>query len=107
VGLGVAMKKPLIIFAIIAVIVLACGLIYWVDSVTTDTPKVTAAQFIGLRIHSFAVKDAKEPTADFQKRISAFAASLMSRYEAVTIDYYINEAGKEQAIVLAERKIWK
>ena len=106
-GLGVAMKKPLIIFAIIAVIVLACGLIYWVDSVTTETPKVTAAQFITIRTHAFIIKDIRETTSAFQQRTGEFAANLLAKYEAVTIDYYINEAGKEQAIILAERKVWK
>lgn len=104
-GLGVAMKKPLIIFAIIAVIILACGLIYWVDSVTTVTP--TTAQFITIRTHAFIIKDVRETTSAFQQRIGEFAANLLAKYEAVTIDYYINEAEKEQAIILAERKVWK
>ncbi len=102
------MRKALLI---IAGLLLLCWAMYWINpSSKKPAPKPvpvvqpTTAQFITLQTHVYFVRGPKELTQTFQRRFSEYAAGLMGKYEKVTIEYYINEDGDEQAVVIAEKK---
>jgi len=112
----VEVKKYFVYFALAALII--CWGIYLhqtrpeppivtKSTTVTTTAQVTSAQFITLQTHAYFTKLNKEPSKDFMARISGIAASMLATYEKVTIEYFINETGDEQAIVTGEKKIGK
>ena len=64
-----------------------------------------SAAFITLQTRAYFTKPPKEQSAMFMRRVSEIASAMMPKYESVTIEYYINEDGQEQAIVMGEKKI--
>lgn len=100
------MKKVIIGF--LAFVILLCGLSIFLDQgPKPNVPKFVAADYIVLRAHTYWMPRRGESGDAFRSRVTAHAAKLMGEFESVTINYYVNVNGEEQAIIVSEKKVWK
>jgi len=101
------MRKRIYAAFALAVLILV-GAAYFLPRFTTSPKTIApAAKFIILKTNYCMVKMPGEKSAAFHDRFTAYAAGLMANFESVTIEFYFNEDGQEEAIVIAEKKIWK
>lgn len=113
------MKKWAVFLALSALIIIAYAIYLGQESSTkkaTETSTTIAspappqpvnvnAQYITLQTHLYCTRRPRETTNEFIDRTMARAESLMGTFEKVSVEYYINETGEEQAIIIAEKKI--
>ena len=100
------MKRLFIYFGV--AIALLCLAVYFLPHLSDgNKPAQVRAKFITLKTHYCMVKMPGEKSAAFHDRFTQYAAGLMANFESVTIEFYFNEDGQEEAIVIAEKKIWK
>ena len=87
---------------------LLCLAMYFLPHFTRVEKAVAPkANFITLKTHYCMVQLPGENSPTFHERFTQYAAGLMANFESVTIEFYFNEDGQEEAIVIAEKKIWK
>jgi len=103
------MRKPTI-KAVIAVILLAMAIALWM--VAIDKIKAikrqsdSGAKYILLQTY-LCYEKGKEPTQEFVARVAGVAVSIMTKYEKVTVQFYVSEDGRESAIIIAENRKYR
>jgi len=103
------MRKPGI-KAIVAVVLLAIAIA--LGMVAIDKVKAIkrqsdfGAKYILLQTY-LCYEKGKEPTQQFVARVATIAVSIMTKYEKVTVQFYVSEGGRETAVIIAENRKYR
>lgn len=99
------MTKRKLIRIVIMVVVLV-GAFIGTSLLVGHKPTFTPAKFVTVEAHTYFERGAL-PSEQFHARVVAYAIRMSNAFDSVTIQYFINESGKEIAVVILTKRYYK